>query len=255
MLLLYKVYLVARLLSFLRGADDNAADPASSSAAHPSPSALFGRADFPWEKLPLDADTYTTTTGIELRRPSEFTYLRSRGYASGGKVPENSQGTRRLAAAADATVQGQDGLDIGTTGNLSVPCESDADCGGAWGGGSCVNASGSGEGGTTAQHCVCGTGWYALSDTAKNTWQTALTDQEQSICGYEQLPRILILMTSIFLGGCGVDRCLLARLDGCSIIVGICKGVTVGACGVWYVIDIIFISLDMLPDARGIPLV
>jgi hypothetical protein len=291
-MLLYKLFLIARLLYYLRGADDASSSSSTTTAAAAAAADDDG---FPWEKLPLDTEsisTYTTTTGIELRRgsvhsgsvhsgsvhsgsvhsgsvhsgavsdvaggagPSEWTYLRSGGgRPSGGDGAGGGRGRRRgLATVSDATVKGIDGLDIGSTGNLSVPCTSDTACGGAWGGGSCVNATSGDAAGAAARHCVCGAGWYALTDTAKEGWQATLSDQEQSVCGYDQLPKLLILMASIFLGGCGVDRCILARLDGCSIIIGICKGVTVGACGVWYVMDIIFISLDMLPDARGIPL-
>ena len=101
---------------------------------------------------------------------------------------------------------------------------------------------------------MCARGWYTLSDSAREKWEANLSDREESVCGYAQLPKLLILLASIFLGGCGVDRCILARLDGCAVCIGICKGVTVGACGIWYVVDIILISLDMLPDAYGIPL-
>ena len=32
---------------------------------------------------------------------------------------------------------------------------------------------------------MCGAGWYALSDTTKESWQATLSDQEQSVCGYD----------------------------------------------------------------------
>ena len=46
---------------------------------------------------------------------------------------------------------------------------------------------------------------------------------------------------------------MLARLDCCGICIGLCKGSTVGACGIWYVIDIVLTILDDLPDQYGVP--
>ncbi|HEX2192017.1 MAG TPA: NINE protein [Acidimicrobiales bacterium] len=57
------------------------------------------------------------------------------------------------------------------------------------------------------------------------------------------------LLLSIFLGGLGVDRFYLGYTG-----LGILKLVTLGGCGVWAIIDIIFIATGKLNDAQGRPL-
>jgi hypothetical protein len=62
----------------------------------------------------------------------------------------------------------------------------------------------------------------------------------------EFLPTLLI---SFFLGWFGIDRFHLGYTA-----LGVLKLVTFGLCGIWYVVDLILIVLDKLPDANGLPL-
>ena len=216
---------------------------------------------FLWEKLPLERDSYVTSTGIELRRetnhvhvaPTAFNretahrFLRSDTTGSSSSSGWfTSKSVRTLSDSGTVTAEGDV---VSTFGNSSVVCNSSsATCGSSWGGGDCKNSSASDF------HCVCNRGWHTLSASTKTKFQHAISEREKEVCGYQQLPKLLLLLSSIILGGCGVDRCILARFDGCAICLGICKGVTVGACGIWYVIDVVLIAMDMLPDAMGVPL-
>lgn len=60
---------------------------------------------------------------------------------------------------------------------------------------------------------------------------------------------LVALVLSIFLGGLGVDRFYLGYVG-----LGILKLVSGGGFLVWYLIDIILIALDRVPDANGQPL-
>ncbi len=57
------------------------------------------------------------------------------------------------------------------------------------------------------------------------------------------------LLLSIFLGWLGIDRFYLGYTG-----LGILKLVTLGGCGIWSIIDIIFIATGKLPDSEGRPL-
>lgn len=73
-------------------------------------------------------------------------------------------------------------------------------------------------------------------------------------CNYEQKSGLVALLLSIFIGSCGIDRCYLARGNCGACCCGITKGVTLGALGIWTIIDVILIAVGSLNDGNGISL-
>ncbi|MGQ9683862.1 MAG: TM2 domain-containing protein [Anaerolineae bacterium] len=55
-----------------------------------------------------------------------------------------------------------------------------------------------------------------------------------------------VLLLSVFLGTLGIDRFYLGYTA-----LGILKLVTLGGCGIWWLIDLIMIIQNKLPDAQG----
>ena len=57
------------------------------------------------------------------------------------------------------------------------------------------------------------------------------------------------LLLSVFLGGFGVDRFYVGKIG-----TGIIKLLTLGGCGIWWLVDIILIATGSFTDANGQPL-
>lgn len=74
------------------------------------------------------------------------------------------------------------------------------------------------------------------------------------MCDYQQIAGLTALLLSIFVGGCGIDLCFMARGNGCMICAGVAKGLTLSGMGIWWLVDVILIATAQLPDGNGQPL-
>lgn len=70
-------------------------------------------------------------------------------------------------------------------------------------------------------------------------------------CNYQQESKLNSFLVSLFVGGLGVDRCLISRGNGGYICLGIFKAITGGGLGIWWLIDWILILTDNLKDGNG----
>jgi hypothetical protein len=60
---------------------------------------------------------------------------------------------------------------------------------------------------------------------------------------------LMTILLSFFLGPLGVDRFYLGYTG-----LGVLKLITLGGCGIWYIIDLILIATGSITDSKGLPL-
>ena len=87
--------------------------------------------------------------------------------------------------------------------------------------------------------CICSKGWIII---------------DQSGCTYQQKSKLTAFLLSFFVGIFGADWFYLSVSNGVYIIVGLIKLITLGACGIWWIIDWIRLLANAFPDGNGIPL-
>lgn len=85
-----------------------------------------------------------------------------------------------------------------------------------------------------------------MSETSPATNQEP---SQQTTNTPEQKDFLVALLLSIFLGQLGVDRFYMGYIG-----TGILKLITLGGCGIWWLVDVILIATKNLKDANGLPL-
>lgn len=63
---------------------------------------------------------------------------------------------------------------------------------------------------------------------------------------YGERKFLVALLLSIFVGSLGIDRFYMGLIG-----TGILKLITLGGCGIWYIIDLILIATNSLKDSDG----
>ena len=107
-------------------------------------------------------------------------------------------------------------------------CDKDQDCG--FPNGKCFD-----------EHCVCEED-YGTKHTSGHYCQEKKKDQ------------LVAWLLSFFLGYAGADWFYLARENGYYIAAGVFKLLTLGGCGIWWLVDWIRILCETFPDGQDIPL-
>lgn len=87
--------------------------------------------------------------------------------------------------------------------------------------------------------CQCDSGWI---------------DHNDKSCSYRQRDKLTAFLLSFFVGGLGIDWFYLCRKNAGYIVGGIFKLLTLGGCGVWWLVDWIRILADAFPDGNGFDL-
>ncbi len=72
-----------------------------------------------------------------------------------------------------------------------------------------------------------------------------------AICDYEQKSELIAFLLSFFIGTLGADFFYLAYGNGCYICAGVAKLLTLGCCGIWWIVDVVRILCDVFPDGNG----
>ena len=122
----------------------------------------------------------------------------------------------------------------GVTGHSE--CDDNQDCG--FPNGNCLEG-----------HCVCKEDYVTVY-----TSTYPIPGQKLHHCQEKKKDQLVAWLLSFFLGYTGADWFYLARGNGNYIVAGILKLLTLGGCGIWWVVDWIRILCDTFPDGQDIPL-
>ena len=113
-------------------------------------------------------------------------------------------------------------------------CEEDQDCG--FPNGNCFDG-----------HCVCKEDYWTV-------YTPATPGKKIHYCQERKKDQLVAWFLSFFHGIFGADWFYLARGNGNYIAAGVFKLLTLGGCGIWWLVDWIRILCDAFPDGQDIPL-